>query len=79
MVGDPIYLRPPDCRYCFRSDWYHPLVTGAIRQDRRLMLVMGLALEFDAAGHLLTVQESTATTSGSPLPTGERGEDGLSL
>lgn len=66
MVDDPVYLRPPDYRYCLRSDLHHPMVTGAIGKDRRLLLVMGLELVFDAGGYLLSVREADATTY--PLP-----------
>lgn len=65
-MDDPIYLRPQDYRYCLRSDLHHPMVTGAISKDRRMLLVTGMVLEFDSGGHLLSVRDADATTY--PLP-----------
>ena len=57
MLDEPVYLRPPDYRYCLRSQPYYWWFTGSIRGDRQLLLVAGYALEFDRAGRLLDVRE----------------------
>jgi len=57
MLDEPVYLRPPDYRYCLRSQPYYWWFTGSIRGDQQLLLVAGCALEFDWAGQLVTVRE----------------------
>jgi hypothetical protein len=56
MLGEPLYLRPPDYRYCLRSEPDHPMFTGTVSGGRQFLLAAGTALEFDGDGHLLGVR-----------------------
>jgi hypothetical protein len=65
VVDEPVYLRPPDYRYCLRSDPSHPLFTGLASDGRQALAVAGAVLEFDRDG-LLTAERDGATPDALP-------------
>src|SRR5262245_18932515 len=66
MLDEPVYLRPPDYLYRLRSAPGWPMFTGTIAGDRRLLLVAGCAVEFDAEGHLVGLRDGGG--QGYPIP-----------
>jgi hypothetical protein len=66
-VNEPFYIRPPDFRYCLRSNSAYGWVTGIAEDGSQVLHCKQHWLVFDPNGHLLRVADKPLTFRDAPI------------